>query len=241
MLRRYLRPEQQAEQPSCAAIEANALTHVAGSPFPTPELLGVDPTGEQTGAPAVLMSWLDGKPSWDGRGRRRWTGELVKLAMAIHDLPVPGHGFVREFAPYRQSSYEAPRWASDTNVWERAIEIFHGPVPGPRRFIHRDFYPGNLLWRHQRLSGVVDWESASVGPPAFDIAHCRLNFFYATPELADLLLIAWEQATGQSYDRWSDIAAIIGVLDGLREQPPSSSARRALEDALARAVSEHSS
>ena len=220
-------------------VEANALSHVDGSTFPTPALLGVDPTGDQAGAPAVLMSWLEGKPVWDSGPRRRWAGELVELAMAIHDLAVPEPGFVRDFAPSRQRSYEPPRWAGDTKVWERAIEIFHGPVPGPRRFIHRDFYPGNLLWRRRRLTGVVDWESASVGPPAVDIAHCRLNFFYATPEVADLLLIAWEQATGQPFDRWADIAAIIGVLDSLREQPPNASGRQELEDALALAVNAH--
>ena len=236
VLRRYLRPEQQAEQPSCAAVEANALTHVSDVPFPTPALLGVDPAGERAGAPAVLMGLLDGTPRWDGQWRR-WTEDLVALAMSIHDLPVPEPGVVRDFAVYPRSSYEPPRWARDRTVWERAIEIFHGPVPGPRRFIHRDFYPGNLLWRRNRLTGVVDWESASIGPPAFDIAHCRLNFFYATPGLAEHLVIAWEQATEQPYDPWADIAAIVCVLDGLRARPPSSTAHHAIEDALARAVS----
>lgn len=236
VLRRYLRPEQQAEQPSCAVVEANALVHVSGAPIPTPELLGVDPTGERAGAPAVLMTWLDGTPRWEGPWRR-WPDELVGLARTIHDLPVPEPGLVRDFTLYHQRSYEPPRWASDPTAWERAVEIVHGPVPGPRRFIHRDFQPGNLLWRRHRLTGVVDWEAASIGPPAFDIAHCRLNLFYATPELADLLVGAWERATGEPYDRWADIAAIICVLDGLRAQPPGASARRALEDALARAVS----
>jgi hypothetical protein len=238
VLRRYLRPEQQAEQPSCALIEANALTHVASASFLTPELLGVDAAGATAGAPAVLMSRLDGQPRWEGK-RRHWPGELVELAMAIHDLPVPDPGVVRDFALYAQRSYAPPRWASDPTVWERAAEIFHGPVPGPRRLIHRDFYPGNVLWRRSHLAGVVDWESASVGPPAFDVAHCRLNFFYATPDLAEHLLLAWEQATGQSYDPWADIAAIMCVLDSLRDRPPGSSARHALDSALARAVSDH--
>jgi aminoglycoside phosphotransferase (APT) family kinase protein len=40
---------------------------------------------------------------------------------------------------------------------------------------HRDFHPGNVLWRDGRLSGVVDWTHSCVGPAAADVAHCRVN------------------------------------------------------------------
>ena len=62
VLRRYLRPEQQAEQPSWALMEANALQHVAAAPVPTPTLLDCDPHGALAGAPAVLMTELEGQP-----------------------------------------------------------------------------------------------------------------------------------------------------------------------------------
>ena len=116
--------------------------------------------------------------------------------------------------------------------------FFHGPLPEQRCFIHRDFHPGNLLWRRRRLTGVVDWESASVGPPDVDVGHCRLNFLYQTPELAEQLAVAWRDITGSIYDPWADVAAIIGVLDGLCRHPPTAAARFALESTLARALAE---
>jgi hypothetical protein len=82
----------------------------------------------------------------------------------------------------------------------------------------------------------VDWESASVGPPEFDIAHCRLNFFFETPELAEFLRIAWERATGGTYDPWADLAAVICVLDQLRDHPPGSSAREVIDQAVMDAI-----
>ena len=185
------------------------------------------------------MTELEGQPRWDGQPRTRWAHQLAEIAVAIHQLPRPEPGTVRAYSRYKQLSYEPPRWAADKRTWEQAMEIFHGPTPpAPECFIHRDFHPGNLLWQRSHLSGVVDWESASLGPVHVDLGHCRLNFFYGTPDLADLLVRAWEQITGDTYNPWGDIAAIIGVLDGLRTTPPPPSARQALEHALAAAVSE---
>lgn len=99
-------------------------------------------------------------------------------------------------------------------MWERAIEIFHGPVlDDDRTFIHRDFYPGNVLWHRRTVSGLVDWEAASVGPRSMDVAHCRINLLYDGLDAADIFTRIWEQRTGRTFHRWADIATVIGLLD----------------------------
>ena len=61
---------------------------------------------------------------------------------------------VRPFAVYAQKSYALPKSVTKPLVWERAIEIFHGPIlDDDRAFIHRDFYPGNVLWQRKMVSG----------------------------------------------------------------------------------------
>jgi hypothetical protein len=100
------------------------------------------------------------------------------------------------------------------SVWERAIEIFHGPIlDDDRTFIHRDFYPGNVLWQRKMVSGLVDWEAASVGPRSMDVAHCRINLLYKGLDTAEVFTREWEHTTGRAFHRWADIATIIGLLD----------------------------
>jgi aminoglycoside/choline kinase family phosphotransferase len=45
---------------------------------------------------------------------------------------------------------------------------------GPLCFVHRDFFAGNLLWLPQRTGirriGVLDFQSAAIGHPAYDLA-----------------------------------------------------------------------
>jgi aminoglycoside phosphotransferase (APT) family kinase protein len=124
-------------------------------------------------------------------------------------------------------------------VWERAIEIFHGPIlDDDRTFIHRDFYPGNVLWQRKMVSGLVDWEAASVGPRSMDVAHCRINLLYKGLDTAEVFTREWEHTTGRTFHRWADIATIIGLLDSKRRNPPAERRRFDLEAMLQRAVNE---
>src|SRR5665811_217886 len=44
---------------------------------------------------------------------------------------------------------------------------------GPVCFVHRDFFPGNLLWLADRSGirrlGVIDFQGAGLGHPAYDL------------------------------------------------------------------------
>jgi aminoglycoside phosphotransferase (APT) family kinase protein len=236
VLRRYVRADVVAEEPDIAAREAGTLRLVESLDLPTPRLLGADHTGSAAGVPAVLMSRLPGKVVWSPSDMDRWLRRLADPLPTIHAATPPA-GTVRPFDPYAQQSYDLPGWARWPAMWERAVEIFHGPRPdGPETFIHRDFHPGNVLWRRGAVTGVVDWQSASVGPPAMDVGHCRCNLLPYGRDAVDRFTAMWEDTTGLTFHPWADVVAIIGFLDYLRDDPPSD--RYVVEDALARSVAE---
>jgi N-acetylmuramate 1-kinase len=85
-----------------------------------------------------------------------------------------------------------------------ALEATLAPVAaGPHAFVHRDFFAGNLLWLPQRHGirriGVLDFQSAAIGHPAYDLAsllqdarrdipagleeHAIAHYLAARPEL----------------------------------------------------------
>ncbi len=132
----------------------------------------------------------------------------------------------------------APGWAADRRTWERAIEIAFKPPPDTQpTFIHRDYHPGNVLWRWGRVSGIVDWPSASIGLVSVDVAHCRANLMGRFGlEVADRFRAIWEELAGSRFNPWADVMIVIGMLDGLREDPHLN--RASVEEALARAVAE---
>jgi aminoglycoside phosphotransferase (APT) family kinase protein len=236
VLRCLVQPDE--DEPDPVEREAAALRAAAGVGVPTPLAVATDPNGDEAGVPAVLMTRLVGRVVWDPKDTRRWLAGLARVLPQIHegDAAITGLG---HFFTYQQRSFEPPKWATEPRVWERAVEIFHGPVlEAERCFIHRDFHPGNVLWHRGRITGVVDWESGCIGPPSVDISHCRSNLLGYAPDLAAEFTRLAETCLGRDFHPWADIASLIGTLDGLRRTPPSPAGRIAVERAIATAVSE---
>jgi aminoglycoside phosphotransferase (APT) family kinase protein len=63
----------------------------------------------------------------------------------------------------------------------------------PTVLTHYDFWSGNALWQADRLSGVVDWSGAALGPRGFDLGWCRLDLYLLFDEhIAGVFLSAYE-------------------------------------------------
>ncbi len=237
VLRRYVRPEILTGSPDVAAVEARALQLAEQVPVPTPSLLALDATGDRTDAPTLAMTRLDGRPVWETKWASKWVSQAVDAMIALHDVDAT-RAELPPLTTYAQKRYDPPRWTSDPARWERAVDLFHRPVPtSDVGFVHRDFNPGNVLWTRGRLSGLVDWQWACAGPRSIDPAHCRLNLFQYNPRMADDVRSVWEQRSGLTFDPWADLASIIGTLDQLRGRRPPNAAIWAIEAALGDAVS----
>jgi aminoglycoside phosphotransferase (APT) family kinase protein len=235
VLRRYVRPD--PDEPYPAAREARALRLAEAADVPTPALLAVDPDGTEAGVPALLMTRLPGRVDWWPSDLDRWLERLAGLLPRIHGAALPADETLPRFAPYRQDSYRPPGWARNPRVWERAVEISLGPAPDlPSVLLHRDFHPGNVLWRYGGVSGVVDWLGACAGPASADVAHCRLNLLSMGMEVAERFTARWEREASAGYHPWGDVVTIVGFLDDLRDDWGSE--RLLVEDMLVRAVTE---
>jgi aminoglycoside phosphotransferase (APT) family kinase protein len=236
VMRRYVLESYLAAEPDAPISEITGLRLSAGLRVPTPGLLAADPEGLHCDAPTIVMRALDGRPKWDLSSRQ--LDLLVDALIEIH--AVDPHGVdVRAINRYRQSDFRPPRWVETPAVWERAVEIFHGPIPDRDVvFAHRDFHPGNVLWHRGHITGVVDWQAACIAPASIDISHCRLNLAFYDPDLPELLRVTWGRRSGRSFDPWADVMTVIGALDHLRDTLPASGARRTIDEILTAAVTE---
>jgi len=58
--------------------------------------------------------------------------------------------------------------------------------------VHTDYWMGNVLWQGDKITGVIDWEMASYGDPAIDVAYCRM----------DMRMTGLEEASGHFLDAY---------------------------------------
>ena len=173
VLRRYIDLDWLAREPDLADREAKTLQVLENTPgLRTPKLVAVDPFGRELGWPTVLMARIEGKEHWKPPSIERFAA----VAPRIHSVRAP-----RSFRPYRPyydaATLTPPDWSSQPKLWEKAFEVAARATVDPSAvtFIHRDHHSGNVLWSYGRVSGVVDWVEACLGPPAVDFARARIN------------------------------------------------------------------
>jgi aminoglycoside phosphotransferase (APT) family kinase protein len=74
----------------------------------------------------------------------------------------------------------------------------------PATLVHDDFWPGNTVWSHGHLVGIIDWATAKVGDPRADVSQCRIDLALTLGiEVADAFLAAYQaEAPAPLPDVW---------------------------------------
>jgi aminoglycoside phosphotransferase (APT) family kinase protein len=189
------------------AAEAAALTALEGSDVPAPHL--VASTGDvAAGGPALLMTRVPGRMVLMPIDRERWLRQMAQMLARIHELGATGAGFESWLDA---SKLTPPADASRVDIWREAFALVAEQRLATRTcFIHRDYQHFNLLWSRERLTGVVDWGGAGVGPPDVDVGHCRLNLtLLFSADVAERFRELYEAAAGRAVDRYWDVHALL--------------------------------
>ena len=220
VLRRWARPGWEVDDPTfTAAREAAVLELLAQTPVPAPRLVAADPDGAACDVPALLLTWLPGRPPDPAADPRRLVGGLAATLPAIHAADAGAAALPAFHRFYDPASLLPPAWSDLPGLWAQALEVTAGPPPpGASCLIHRDYHPGNTLWERGRLVGVVDWNFGSWGPPSVDLGYMRVNL--ATDlgrEWAEEFLAAYQALTGVEHHPWWDVAAAVDL--GLIQDP----------------------
>ena len=203
VLRRW--PGEKSEA-GLVAREAAALAAVRCHEVPAPELIAADEDGAEAGVQCTLTTALEGEPDLSPADMHSWLAQLAAAQAAIHAIP--------ERPPAQSDGwYEDGRplsWLEDMGLRAAAREAASGPLDAERVFVHGDYQHFNVLWRHGRLSGVVDWPHAGSGNRGVDVGHCLLNLtvLFGSDEATEYLA-AYEHAADVVVDRRAILRALL--------------------------------
>ncbi len=213
VLRRYTDPAVRAEEPQYPRTEAAALQALDGATgVVAPRLIAFDETGETCDVPAVLMSRLDGRPDLAPVDVGRWVSGLAQTLAAIHRLDGADIEGVYE-RWHDPQTVQPPPWSQRPGTWARLIEASRDREPaGEIVLLHRDYHPGNVLWRGGVVTGVVDWPNVCRGVAGLDVGHCRRDIVMTHGiEVAETFLSAFAEASGRAPDALCDALALLDI------------------------------
>ncbi len=129
--------------------------------------------------PSMVMEHVAGQdpliPAEPGEAARQLASTLARIHAAAPDAPTR-----RLLQTPTSPDGDRPDGYFDHPDAERVIARLAElrPQASVEVLIHGDFWPGNTLWREDRLAAVIDWEEATLGDPMNDVAYCALDLRY---------------------------------------------------------------
>ena len=160
-------------------FELLQIMHSVGLATPTPYHL--DQSGTIFSTPYIVIEYIEGKPEFAPSNVADFTLQVATHLARIHSLDCSNVDV--SFLPKQVNGcVETIKQLTnvDTSLDEGHIRAAMASLrPLPQRnapaLLHGDFWPGNLLWRDDRLVAVIDWEDAKLGDPLIDFAISRLD------------------------------------------------------------------
>jgi aminoglycoside phosphotransferase (APT) family kinase protein len=206
---------------------------------PVPKPIVADLESVWFGRPAVVMSWLPGRPDVTPRDSDSWVAALAQTLTQIHETVLDGAADVLT-PPPRDETWH-PEAGEDHPLTAAAVSAVTARLPSlssERVFAHGDFHPGNVLWHRSRISGIVDWSAARLDARWSELAYCRADVcLLLGPDLADRLADAYSDIVGVTSDDLAvyDLMWLFNIrhhaqlaLDAYREQGHAPDLQRSL-------------
>lgn len=212
-----------AERVAETATEVAAMTcaaRVAGTVLPVAELLGYD-LAERTGYGLVLTSRAPGTsmiPPEPDPERLRALGAAAARISLVEPGPAPA--LPARSRPIEGEDFAGMRRAHGASDLLRAAEAAVAatrPEDGRAGLVHGDLWYGNTLWDDGRLTAVLDWDCAGVGPAGIDLGSLRCDAAWCHgTEAAGHILRGWQDEAGRPASDvayWDAVAALASPPD----------------------------
>lgn len=203
--------------PTELATEFALLDRLRHAGLAVPEPLHLDEAGELLGRPSAILGFVDGTPRYAADDPVELAPVFAGQLAALHDLdPAPVSGLalprradiVGHHLDHPPERLDAP--LEEATIRRVLVERRALLGSGPTRLLHGDFWPGNVLFTGDEVSGVIDWEDAALGHPLADVAVTRLDlrwvFGAPTAEAFTTAYLAESGLDGDLLPLW-DVAA----------------------------------
>lgn len=195
--RRYFARLYEEQSVTGALAEHRLLNELKASGVPVVLPLANTELPTYQGKPFAVFPFVDGEILCQARVTpevcRKVGTALAKVHLATPDLShLPEGRFNRADLELRldQIEAEAPSDLIEAARRIRGIAQRYAERRDPslpRGLIHGDLFRDNVLWQKNEIAALIDFESASAGPFAFDVAVALLAWCYADHFDADLV------------------------------------------------------
>ncbi|MFH0068068.1 aminoglycoside phosphotransferase family protein [Peribacillus sp. NPDC056705] len=172
--------------PNIAADEHQLLgiLKAAGLPVPTPYYL--EQSCEIFSKPCILLEFIEGRSEFAPSNLNDHILQLAINLAKIHRVDCADLSL--SFLPKVENTYIEMLNNKERVLLEETLNLSmirdllksSTPLPSMNKkvILHGDYWPGNILWKEDKLVSIIDWEDSGLGDPLADLANSQLEISY---------------------------------------------------------------
>lgn len=182
-----------ARNPNMAADEFRLLRLVRAHGVSAPDAHYVDDRCDLFPTPVIVIDYVEGDTVFDPVDPVAFAEQAAAELVKIHQIDSSAD---LAFLQPATMEVEADPPLTDDGMHETQIRTALAAFQLARRnrptLLHGDYWPGNWLWRGDRLAAIIDWEDAAVGDPLSDLGNCRFELAWLVgDEVCDLFTASY--------------------------------------------------
>ncbi|MBW5469572.1 phosphotransferase [Brevibacillus formosus] len=172
--------------PQIASDEFKLLQILKAAGLPTPTPYHLEASSDMFTTPCLVIEFIDGQTVTAPADLSSFLQQAAFVLTRIHSVDVSR--LVDTYLPKQEEAiteklHKRPA-ILDNSLDEGLIrEVLESVWPLPQAnaasLLHGDFWPGNTMWKEEKLAAVIDWEDAAIGDPLSDLGNVRLEILWA--------------------------------------------------------------
>ncbi|RIX51473.1 phosphotransferase family protein [Paenibacillus nanensis] len=180
-------------EPDVARHEYELLKLLTAHGLPVAKPYLADDSGEIFSTPYIVVEYMEGSMELQPADPVDRALQLADELARVHSLPSQT---VRQAKSFLQGAHSAaadklaspPEKLDDSLseglIRETLVKAWPTMPQNEDAILHGDYWPGNVLWREDRLAAIIDWEDAACGDPLSDVGNARLELLWNYSEEA---------------------------------------------------------
>lgn len=201
-----------------------AALKMNGVPAPEP-ILNEEVASEIFGRPGLVISYINGMPNLGPVDLQDWARQIATAMAKIHTATVPPEleslprAHIVSLEKWMNADKPPDRFVKHeqgTDLWNAMKALWPNVDTSANQIIHTDFWPGNMIWKSDKLLAVVDWEWPSLGVPSDDVGYFLSDAAYTGFDVEETFLETYEAVSGKPVQDllfWKMLAAAMPLPD----------------------------
>jgi aminoglycoside phosphotransferase (APT) family kinase protein len=172
--------------PNIAADEHKLLGIMKAAGLPVPMPYYFEQSCEIFSKPCILIEFIEGKSDFTPSNLNDHILQLAINLAKIHRVDCANLSL--SFLPKLENTYVEMLNNKDRVILDETLnlslirDLLKSFMPlrsnNKEVILHGDYWPGNILWKEDKLVCIIDWEDSGFGDPLADLANSQLEISY---------------------------------------------------------------